>query len=67
MCKYKKNCKTRGCQASNFEVNKNIYKPVKANCEVTKTIFELIEKNVPRERIDSLREMAEKRRKNNGK
>ena len=61
-CIYKKNCKTRGCQASNFEVNNNIYKPVKVNCEVTKTMFDLVEKNVPRERIANLKEMVKKRR-----
>lgn len=55
-CKYIKMCKTRSCQASNFEINKNIYKPVHINCFVTKTMFELFEKNITQKQIEYIKQ-----------
>lgn len=66
-CKYKSNCKTRGCQAANFELNHNIYEPIKVNCEVTKHMYELIESNLTGEQQGRLRKEYERRIVQNGK
>ena len=61
-----KNCKSRGCQASNYEVHQDIYQPVKENCIITKTAFDLIEKNISSEQLNKIREEI-MRRRNHGK
>lgn len=60
-CKYLKNCSARSCQAANFEIHKNIYQPVEVRCLVTKTIFELIEKNINEKQIVNMREKYQRR------
>lgn len=61
-CKYLRNCATRGCQATNFELHKNIYRPVEVNCLLTKTIFELIEKNFDEKQISNMRKEYQRRK-----
>lgn len=65
-CSYLKNCKTRGCQVSNYEVYQDVYQPVKVNCIITKTVYDLIEKNVSKEQLAKIREEL-LRRRNHGK
>lgn len=55
-CEYIKSCKARGCQTSNYEINKNIYQPVDVSCFITKTMYELIEKNFTKEQLNKMRE-----------
>ena len=62
VCGYKKNCKTRSCQASNYEVHKDIYHPVKVDCLVTKTMYGLIKKNVTEMQLNKMRDEYKRRR-----
>ena len=61
-CKYLKNCATRGCQAANYEIHKNVYRPVEVECLLTKTIFKLIEKNIDEEQITNMRKEYQRRK-----
>ena len=49
-------CETRGCQASNIEINRNVYQPVEINCQVTKVMYELIENNISKNQLDKMGE-----------
>ena len=60
-CKYKNNCKARSCQVANFELNHNIYEPIRVKCEVTKHMYELIESNFTEEQRGKLCEQYERR------
>lgn len=62
VCKYVRNCKTRGCVASNFEMHHDIYQPVEINCIVTKKMYELIEKNITENQLNNMREEYYRRR-----
>lgn len=55
-CQYLKNCNTRGCQAVNFEIHKNVYQPVEVKCLVTKTMFQLMENHITEEQMNKMRE-----------
>ena len=55
-CDFMSNCKTRGCQASNIEINGNAYQPVEINCQVTKVMYELIENNISKNQLDKMGE-----------
>lgn len=55
-CDFMSHCKTRGCQASNIEINGNVYQPVEINCQVTKVMYELIENNISKNQLDKMGE-----------
>lgn len=60
-CEYINHCKTRGCQAANYEINKNVYKPIKINCEVTKWMYDLIKLNLTENQLKKMKEDYERR------
>lgn len=60
-CRYIRHCKTRGCQAANYEIHQNVYKPIKVNCEVTKWMYDLIQSNLTRGQLEKLKEKYERR------
>ncbi len=66
-CIYIKHCKTRGCQAANYEINHNVYKPIKVNCEVTKWMYHLIPSNLSEKQLEALKEEYERRYVHHGK
>lgn len=55
-CDFMSHCETRGCQASNIEINGNVYQPVEINCQVTKVMYELIENNISKNQLDKMGE-----------
>lgn len=60
-CRYIKHCKTRGCQVANYEINQNVYKPIKVNCEVTKWMYDLIQSNLTENQLGKLKKEYERR------
>ncbi len=66
-CQYIKHCKTRGCQAANYEMHQNVYKPIKVNCAVTKWMYELIQANLTEKQLERLKEEYERRYIHHGK
>lgn len=66
-CKYLSKCKVRGCQASNFEIHNNIYQPVDVSCQITKTMYDLIEQNITEKQMINMRKEYERRISCDGK
>ena len=60
-CKYINHCKARGCQISNYEINRNVYRPIKINCEVTKWMYDLIKASLSENQLKKLKEDYERR------
>lgn len=54
-CEYIKHCKTRGCQTSNYEVNKDVYRPIEVNCKVTKWMYNLIKENLSEKQLNNMK------------
>ena len=61
-CKYIKHCKTRGCQASNYEIHRDIYHPVEVSCHVNKTMFDLFNENFTEQQKEAMRDILKRRR-----
>ncbi|SHO49105.1 radical SAM protein [Anaerocolumna xylanovorans] len=59
-CVYVEHCKTRGCIAANYLVNKDIYKSVEINCFMTKVFYSLIEKNLTEQQLQNIRNAYER-------
>ena len=66
-CQYIRHCKTRGCQAANYEIHQNVYKPIKVNCEVTKCMYSLIQANLTEEQLEKMKVEYERRYMRHGK
>lgn len=66
-CQYIKHCKTRGCQAANYEIHQNVYKPIKVSCEVTKCMYTLIRSNLTEEQLEKMKVEYERRYMRHGK
>ena len=66
-CQYVRHCKTRGCQMANYEINRNVYKPIKVNCEVTKWMYHLIQSNLTEKHLEKLKKEYERRFFHHGK
>lgn len=66
-CEYIEHCKTRGCQAANFEIQGNVYTPIKVNCYVTKWMYNLIKQNLNGKQLEQLKQQYERRKFGNGK
>ena len=60
-CEYIDHCKTRGCQAANFEVHGNVHQPIKVNCYMTKWMYSLIEQNLSEKQLEKLKVEYERR------
>ena len=66
-CEYINHCKTRGCQTSNYEVNKDVYRPIEVNCKVTKWMYNLIKENLSEKQLNNMKEEYERRYIRHGK
>lgn len=60
-CTYINHCKARGCQVANYEINKNVYRPIKINCEVTQWMYDLIKMNLSENQLKKMKEDYERR------
>ena len=66
-CENINHCKTRGCQTSNYEVNKDVYRPIEVNCKVTKWMYNLIKENLSEKQLNNMKEEYERRYIRHGK
>lgn len=55
------------CQTSNYEVNKDVYRPIEVNCKVTKWMYNLIKENLSEKQLNNMKEEYERRYIRHGK
>ncbi|CAK7051069.1 radical SAM protein [Tissierella sp.] len=59
-CSYLSHCSARGCIIENFEINGDIYKPVKIKCLETKIIFDIFKNKISKEQKESFQKFYER-------